>query len=107
MDARPTPRSSRRPRPQGVPIAAPWLSALQRRRWQTLQGATGAATGRCGSFSSCSCFSLFAEFIANDKPMMVKYDGHYYFPIFKSYPETAFGGVFETEADYRDPAVKG
>ena len=51
-------------------------------------------------------FSLFAEFIANDKPILVKYEGHYYWPIFKSYPETAFGGVFETEADYRDPAVK-
>jgi microcin C transport system permease protein len=50
--------------------------------------------------------SLFAEFIANDKPLIVRYDGHYYFPIFRSYPETAFGGIFETEAVYRDPAVK-
>lgn len=47
--------------------------------------------------------SLFAEFIANDKPILVKYDGGYYMPIFKFYPETAFGGQFPTEADFRDP----
>ena len=50
--------------------------------------------------------SLFAEFIANDKPLLVKYEGNYYFPVLRSYPETAFGGIFETEAVYRDPAVK-
>lgn len=50
--------------------------------------------------------SLFAELIANDKPLLVKYDGTLYFPVFISYPETAFGGDFETEAEYRDPAVK-
>ncbi len=47
-----------------------------------------------------------AEFIANDKPILVNYDGGYYMPIFKAYPETTFGGFFETEADYRDPVVK-
>ncbi len=47
--------------------------------------------------------SLFAEFNANDKPILVKYDGGYYMPIFKFYPETAFGGEFPTEADFRDP----
>jgi microcin C transport system permease protein len=47
--------------------------------------------------------SLFAEFIANDQPILVKYDGGYYMPIFKFYPETAFGGQFPTEADFRDP----
>ena len=49
--------------------------------------------------------SLFAEFIANDKPLLVRYDGAFYIPIFKAYPETAFGGDFETEAEYRDPFV--
>ena len=39
-------------------------------------------------------FSLFAEFLANDKPILVKFDGGYYMPIFKLYPETAFGGEF-------------
>jgi microcin C transport system permease protein len=51
--------------------------------------------------------SLFAEFIANDKPFLVVYDGGVYMPIFKAYPETAFGGVFETEADYTDPVLRG
>ena len=50
--------------------------------------------------------SLSAKFIANDKPLLVKYDQHYYSPVLKTYPETTFGGVFETEADYRDPAVQ-
>ncbi|WP_173910276.1 ABC transporter permease [Acinetobacter sp. Marseille-Q1618] len=62
-----------------------------------------------------SCFILFiiifilslgVEFIANDKPLLVKYDEEYYTPVLKKYPETTFGGVFETEADYRDPAVQ-
>jgi microcin C transport system permease protein len=50
--------------------------------------------------------TLFAEFIANDKPLLVKYDNHYYFPIFKEYPETTFGGEFETETNYRDSFVR-
>jgi microcin C transport system permease protein len=50
--------------------------------------------------------SLFAEFIANDRPIVVSYAGHLYFPIFTNYPETAFGGEFPTEADYRDPYLK-
>ncbi len=50
--------------------------------------------------------SLFAEFVANDKPVLISYDGHYYMPIFKDYPETTFGGVFQTAADYTDPVVQ-
>jgi microcin C transport system permease protein len=49
--------------------------------------------------------TLFAEFIANDKPLLIKTDDGIYMPVLKLYPETVFGGVFETEADYRDPAV--
>jgi microcin C transport system permease protein len=56
-------------------------------------------------FTALFLFSVFAEFIANDKPIFVSYDGGYYAPVFKSYAETEFGGEFETEADYRDPAV--
>jgi len=48
---------------------------------------------------------LFAEFIANDKPIIVSYNNNWYFPVLKSYPETTFGGDFETEADYSDPYV--
>lgn len=50
--------------------------------------------------------SLFAEFIANDRPLLLKFQDEYYFPIFKVYSETAFGGEFKTEADYRDPYVR-
>ncbi len=50
--------------------------------------------------------SLFAEFIANDRPFLVWYDGSLYAPIFKSYPETTFGGFLPTETDYSDPAVE-
>ena len=50
--------------------------------------------------------SLFAEIIANDKPLLVRYQQSFYFPIFKDYPETTFGGVFETATGYQDPAVK-
>ncbi|MBC8234243.1 ABC transporter permease [bacterium] len=49
--------------------------------------------------------SLFAEFIANDKPLIVFYDGALLFPVLITYPETRFGGEFETEADYRDQYV--
>lgn len=49
--------------------------------------------------------SLFAEFIANDKPLIVFHKNTYYFPVLFEYPETTFGGDFETEADYRDPYV--
>ncbi|MBV8777597.1 MAG: ABC transporter permease [Alphaproteobacteria bacterium] len=50
--------------------------------------------------------TLFAEFIANDRPLLIRYDGAFYMPVFATYPETAFGGVFPTEADYTDPEVK-
>ena len=49
--------------------------------------------------------SLFAEFVANEKPLVVFYDGAFYAPIFNAYPETTFGGEFATEADYGDPVV--
>ncbi len=48
-------------------------------------------------------FSFGAEIICNDKPLLVHYQGSYYVPLLKSYPETMFGGFFETETDYKDP----
>lgn len=66
---------------------------------------------RRGYFSLIIFLSLFtltfcAELIANDKPLMVGFGDKIYFPIFTSYSETTFGGVFETETDYRDKAVQ-
>ena len=49
--------------------------------------------------------TLFAEFIANDKPLLVKHKGELFFPVLISYPETDFGGEFDSETDYRDPFV--
>ena len=49
--------------------------------------------------------SLAAEVISNDSPLLIRYNGKFYFPIFVSYPEVTFGGDFETETDYRDPFV--
>ena len=57
-------------------------------------------------FSFLFLISIFADFIANDKPLLVRYDSAFYLPIINEYPETIFGGDFETEADYRDPYVK-
>ena len=50
--------------------------------------------------------SLLSDFLSNDKPLLVYYQGEYYFPVFQMYPETTFGGDFETEADYLDPYVR-
>ena len=50
--------------------------------------------------------SLCAEWIANDKPLIVYYQHTFYSPIFSDYPETTFGGEFETTTDYQDPVVQ-
>ncbi len=57
-------------------------------------------------FSFLFIISLFANFIANEKPLLVQYNSNFYYPIFFFYSETTFGGDFETEADYKDPYVK-
>ncbi|MEI6560133.1 MAG: ABC transporter permease [Rhodospirillaceae bacterium] len=51
-------------------------------------------------------FSLFAEVIANDKPLLIRFDGGWYLPVLTGYPETTWGGEFATETDYRDPFVR-
>jgi len=50
--------------------------------------------------------TLGAEVVANDKPLLVKYDGRFYFPVVQTIYETEFGGFLETEATYRDPEVQ-
>jgi microcin C transport system permease protein len=50
--------------------------------------------------------SLFAEFIANDKPIILIFKGKLYFPVMVEYSETEFGGIFDTEADYKDPFMR-
>ena len=82
-----------------------WLSPLNRRRWENFK------VNRRGYWSLIIFMVLFvvtlgAEFIANDKPFYVQVGGKSYFPVVVTYPETAFGGDFETAADYRDPFLK-
>jgi hypothetical protein len=50
--------------------------------------------------------SLFAEMIANDKPLLIRHEGKFFAPFLFAYAETDFGGDFPTEADYRDPYLK-
>jgi microcin C transport system permease protein len=57
-------------------------------------------------FSILVVASLFAEVLSNDKPLVARYEGSYYFPIVRDYPETAFGGDFHTPADYLDPFIR-
>jgi microcin C transport system permease protein len=49
--------------------------------------------------------SLGAELIANDRPIAIQFDNQWFFPVFKSYPETTFGGDLEFDADYTDPYI--
>jgi microcin C transport system permease protein len=81
------------------------VSPLNRRRWQSFK-ANGRGYWSFYIFMVLFLISLFAEFIANDKPFYVRFDGRSYFPVFVNYPETAFGGDFETAADYRDPYLQ-
>jgi microcin C transport system permease protein len=90
---------------EGIPQPKAWLSALNRRRWETFK-ANRRGYWSLWIFLVLFAVSMCAEFIANDKPILVDYEGRFYWPIFQAYPETQFGGVFETEADYRDPVVQ-
>ncbi len=81
------------------------LSPLNQRRWRNFRR-NGRAYWSLIIFAVLFGLSLFAEFIANDKPILVKFRGDFYAPIFQFYPETDFGGDFQTEAIYRDPEVQ-
>jgi microcin C transport system permease protein len=81
------------------------LSPINKRRWDNFK-ANRRGYWSLWVFLFLFIVTLFAEFIANDKPLLVKYDGGYYTPVFETYPETTFGGEFQTEADYRDPFVQ-
>ena len=80
------------------------ITPLTRRRLQAFRR-NGRAFWSLWIFVAIFVLSLFAELWCNDKPLIVQYDGGLYFPAFRFYPETTFGGFFETEADYRDPYV--
>ena len=81
------------------------LSPLTHRRWHNFKA------NRRGYWSlwiigSLIFLSLFAEIIANDAPLLLRYEGEFYYPAFVVYPESTFGGTFGTEAEYREPEVQ-
>lgn len=88
--------------PSRRPLA---LSPLNKRRWENFK-ANRRGYWSLWIFLVLFIVSLFAEFIANDKPFFIYMQGKTYFPAVVSYPETAFGGDFETAADYRDPFLQ-
>ncbi|MGM0585076.1 MAG: ABC transporter permease [Pseudomonadota bacterium] len=90
------------PARQAGPFA---LDPLRKRRWENFK------TNRRGFWSLwlflvLFLISLFAEFVANDRPLWVTYRDETRFPIFEFHPETAYGGDFATEADYRSVEVR-
>ncbi len=87
--------------PPVVPVhKRPFLSPLNQRRWRNFKRNRRALWSLI-IFCVLFGLSLFAEFIANDRPIVVKHNGSYYMPIFKFYPETAFGGDLPLEAQYQ------
>lgn len=79
-------------------------NSMTRRRWYSFrQNKRGYYS--LIFFSILFVLSLFAEVLSNDKPFLIKYEGGFYFPLFKVYPETVFGGDFESETDYRDEYI--
>jgi len=80
-------------------------SPLNRRRWQNFK-ANRRGYWSFWIFMVVFVISLFAEFIANDRPLFIQFDGHLYWPSVVTYSETTFGGDFETAADYRDPFLQ-
>jgi microcin C transport system permease protein len=81
------------------------LTPINLRRWQNFK-ANRRGYWALWVFIVLFVASLGAEFIANDKPFFVSFDGKFFFPAVIDYPETAFGGDFETAADYRDPYLQ-
>jgi microcin C transport system permease protein len=90
---------------QAKPARRPFFGPLTRRRWAAFK-ANKRGYWSLWIFLALYAVSLCAEVIANDRPLLLSYNGDLYVPVLAEYPETTFGGVFETEAEYRDPAVQ-
>ncbi|MGE0668732.1 MAG: ABC transporter permease [Sphingomonadales bacterium] len=81
------------------------LTPLNARRWAIFKS-NRRGYWSLWVFGVLFFLSLFAEFIANERPLVLEYKNELYFPVLKDYPETTFGGFFETPAYYRDPFVQ-
>ena len=84
----------------GMPHASPAQRAWRRFRANRLGYMSLIA------FAILFGVSLIAEVLSNDRPLVVRYDGQWYFPVFQTLPETTFGGDFETPTDYLDPLIR-
>jgi microcin C transport system permease protein len=87
------------------------ISPISRRRWQNFK-ANRRGYWSLWIFLVLFVLSLFAEFIANDKPIFIDVNGKWFFPAVVTYPDTAFAKeqdpmLFGTAADYRDPYLIG
>jgi len=80
------------------------MTPVNRRRWQSFR-ANRRGWWSLWIFLVLFTLSLFAELIANDRPLLVRFDGQWYLPVLREYAETTFGGELPTAADYRDPYV--
>lgn len=78
-----------------------WLSPLNRRRIENFK-ANGRGYTSFRILLALLLISLFAELIANDRPLVISFQDDLYYPVLFDYPETDFGGDFETPANYRD-----
>ncbi|TIX59573.1 MAG: ABC transporter permease, partial [Mesorhizobium sp.] len=85
-------------------IARPWLSPLNQRRLQNFR-ANRRGYWSLWIFLVLFVLSLFSEWIANDKPVLVSYKGEILFPVLVAYPEEKFGGFYAV-TDYRDPVIQ-
>lgn len=81
------------------------LSPLNRRRFERFK-ANKRGWWSLWIFLTLFVLSLGAEMVANHKPLIVSYEGEWYTPVFKRYPETTFGGEFPLEANYKSPYVR-
>ena len=86
--------------PEQAASASPGARAWQRFRRNRL------GFGSLLLFSALVLLSLLAEVVSNDRPLVVRYESTYYFPILKDYPEKTFGGDFDTATDYLDPFIR-
>jgi len=79
------------------------LSPINRRRWENFK-ANRRGYWSLWIFLGLFIFSLFAELVANDKPLLVRYKGETLYPVVVDYPESKFGG-FLAITDYKDPVI--
>lgn len=95
-----------RPRSTGSDVLPAWVHVSPARRaWRRFR------RNRLGFYSlvlflTVVILSLFAEVLSNDKPLVVRYEGRFYFPLATTHPETTFGGDFLTETDFHDPFIR-